>query len=310
MQKVLIIKLGYSETLDPNIGKLPSLGDVLRTTVILHPYKDDHVTWLIDENAYPLLKDNPYINRVLFWDLATALQLQAEHFDAVINLEKSPGICALTENMKAWAKYGFRFDTQNGEAKSYEGSHEAFKTYNDLGSKRLAHRNWSEVLFEMINRKWDNEDYVLGYKPKSKIIHGVGLNYEVGKKWPNKSWPLAKWDTLNKLLIEKGYDVSTQQGQDNLEEYMDWINSCELIVTNDSLGLHLAIALEKKIVALFGPTSPHEIHLYGLGSKIMSDNKYECIPCLSPTCSRSNYCMNSISIDKVYEEIRRVFKNG
>ena len=34
-QKVLIIKLGYSETLDPEIGRVPSLGDVMRTTVIL-----------------------------------------------------------------------------------------------------------------------------------------------------------------------------------------------------------------------------------------------------------------------------------
>jgi len=38
--KILIIKLGYSETLDPEIGRVPSLGDVLRTTPILHALRE------------------------------------------------------------------------------------------------------------------------------------------------------------------------------------------------------------------------------------------------------------------------------
>ena len=51
MAKVLIIKLGYSETMDAGISKVTSLGDVLRSTVILHRFKDDQVTWLVDEAA-------------------------------------------------------------------------------------------------------------------------------------------------------------------------------------------------------------------------------------------------------------------
>ncbi len=35
-QKVLIIKVGYSETLDPEISNVTSYGDVLRTTVLLN----------------------------------------------------------------------------------------------------------------------------------------------------------------------------------------------------------------------------------------------------------------------------------
>ena len=37
--KILIIKLGYSETLDQDIGRVPSFGDVLRTTPILWALK-------------------------------------------------------------------------------------------------------------------------------------------------------------------------------------------------------------------------------------------------------------------------------
>ncbi len=55
MAKILIIKLGYSETIDIEISRSTSLGDVLRTSVILYPFAGDHVTWLVDEAAYPLL---------------------------------------------------------------------------------------------------------------------------------------------------------------------------------------------------------------------------------------------------------------
>ena len=115
MEKVLIIKLGYSETLDPEIGTVPSLGDIVRTTPMLHCFKDCNVTWLTDESAYPLLKDIPNIDRILLFNIVTVLQLQAEQFDIVINLEKVPGICALCDTIKAWSKLGFRLDLWEGK---------------------------------------------------------------------------------------------------------------------------------------------------------------------------------------------------
>jgi len=54
--------LAIQKTLDPEIGKVPSLGDVLRTTPILwavkEKYPDSHITWLVTENAEALLKEN------------------------------------------------------------------------------------------------------------------------------------------------------------------------------------------------------------------------------------------------------------
>jgi heptosyltransferase-2 len=44
---------------------------------------------------------------------------------------------------------------------------------------------------------------------------------------------------------------------------MDWIHSCRVVVSTDSLGLHLGLAMDKWVVGLFGPTDPSEIHGYG-----------------------------------------------
>ena len=303
-QKVLIIKLGYSETLDPEIGRVPSLGDVMRTTVILHCFKSGyHVTWLTDESAYPLLKGNPYIDRILFFNLTTTLQLQAERFDKVVNLEKVPGLCALADSINAWSKYGFRFDPDAGEARSYEGSHDAFKVYTDINKKRNAKRVWQDVLFEMLGKRWRGENYILGYKPVSRIKYQIGLNYLVGTKWPNKVWPKQNWDELQALLEADGYAVSLQQGRNNIEAYLEWINSCGVLVTHDSLGLHIAIALQKRIVALFGPTSAKETALYSTGVAITPQGEFNCLPCLKPECDKAQCCMHTIPVETVYSEV-------
>lgn len=263
--KVLILKTGYSETLDPEIGKSVSLGDVLRSTVIIHPFRHDKITWVTDKLAAPLLQGIEALDRVLFWDFNTALQLMCEKFDVVVNLEKTPSVAALASRVKAWQFFGFRFDDGLGEAQPYRESIQAFDTYIASEIKKTAQRPWEEVLFEMLGMTWAGEKYLLGIKPTTEPIKGrVGLNHKAGGKFPGKIWPY-----FESLYMAMAPHCSWQEG-DNLQDYVNWLNSCEVVVTNDSLGLHLAIALEKKFVALFGPTSAHEVHGYGLGTKIVA----------------------------------------
>jgi heptosyltransferase-2 len=309
MSKVLIIKLGYSETIDAGIGKITSLGDVLRTTVMLYPFANDHVTWLVDEQAYPLLDGNPLIRRILTYDLTSVLQLQRERFDTVINLEKVPGICALADSISAWRRYGFRFDEQRGEAEAYDGCEKVFSLCRDGDLKRSHQGCWQESLLQIVGAGWEGQEYVLGYRPKTEETYDVGLNWAVGSKWPNKAWPAPKWEEL-KHLLAGDYSYSTQEGMGDLHAYMDWINSCTLLVTNDSLGLHIALALRKKVVVLYGPTNPNETYFYGRGEVLYPEIQRECIPCLEPTCSQESCCMEYIAASSVLSAINRLLGEG
>jgi len=196
--KILIIKLGYSETLDSEIGRYVSLGDVLRTTPILSALKDkytnSHISWLVSEVAEPLLFNNNYIDRLLIWDDFVPFQLMAEEFDIVINLEKVPGICAISDKIKAWNKYGFRFNKDTGHYDGHEDSLELIDYINQKEIGTTSHDPWQKTLIELLGLKWNNQNYSLGYKPKSKEIFNVGLNYEVGKKWQNKAMSIGKWE--------------------------------------------------------------------------------------------------------------------
>jgi ADP-heptose:LPS heptosyltransferase len=69
------------------------------------------------------------------------------------------------------------------------------------------------------------------------------------------------------------------------------------VVTGDTLALHAALGLGKRVVALFGPTSAAEIDTYGLGAKIVPD--LECTCCYRPECNRRPSCMDSIQVEQV-----------
>lgn len=313
-KRVLIIKTGYAEVLhleEHNHERRVSFGDILRTTPILHIYKNGEVTWVTDPKAFPLLEGNQYIDRLLPFDWITAEQLKKERFDILINLEKTPGICIVADSIYARKRFGFTFNPEKKRAEYYDNAAEILSLSSDLTLKKQNKKTAQELLFEMLGKKWNGEEYILSYKPKSQEIYDIGLNVLVGKKWPTKAWPIENWDKLKEMLEKDGFKVTRQdeQGEDVLENlygYMDWINSSKLIVTPDTLGMHLAIALRKKVLALFGPTPPQEAYFYGKGKNISPEPFDKCIPCFDNKCIRNKNCMDDISVERVYNEIKNM----
>lgn len=317
-EKILIIKTGYSEFLEEEKdSRIASYGDILLTTPLLHLYKDSHVTWVTDIKAFPLLEGNPYIDKLLRYDFTTALQLASEEFDIVINLEKVPGICALSDKIRARkSRYGFTFNTQTGNAEALDKASNALAIGAHPDLKKQNEKIFHELLFEMVGKRFNGEECILGYQPKSKEIYDVGLNTTVGPKWPTKLWPTRNWDILEKMLRESGFRISRQDNEENkqkkvlenLEAYIDWINSNRIIVSCDTLGLHLGIALKKKVLGLFGPTHYKEVHFHGRGKAIIPQPSPNCTPCFRGECEREKNCMEYISPEKIYEEIKELIK--
>lgn len=307
--KILILKLGYSETLDPEIGKIVSLGDVVRCSVVLEAlkakYPHSHISWLVSQEALPLVIENPYIDRVLVWDEFMPFALMREHYDMVVNLEKLQGICALTDMIQAWEKVGFRFNVQSGEYDTYMQGFVAKNYIKEKASGSKTHDIWQKIIVEMVGCVWQNQEYSLGYKPKPQNHFTIGLNHFVGSKWPTKAMAKYKWEELAQKLQARNITYSWQQGMNNLYEYMDWIAGCDILVSSDSLGVHLALALKKRVVVLYGATSGEEVYLYNRGIAIYPKINYPCIPCYKPKCQMPGHCMDFIDIDEIIAYITR-----
>ena len=308
-EKVLIVKLGYTETLDSSLSLTTSLGDVLRTTFILHFFKDNHVTWLVDSKARPLLDNNEYIAEVIEYTPDSINLLKKANFDIVINFEKLPEISSLLGSLNSKEYFGFGLNELNNNGKNH---HQEIKRLvslsRDVSQRKKNKDYWQTILAESLGKAWQGEEYILGYKPKKNQSFDIGFNWATSDKWTNKMWPNAYWKKLESLL-KSTYSISWQKGLNSLYEYIDWINSCRLIVTCDSLGLHLCLALKKRVIALFGPTSHKEIYFYDRGSFLLPDSPYDCIPCLKPICDKKRQCVEYISSERVKEKIENEFKN-
>lgn len=294
-EKVLIIKLGHSETLDAEISKECSLGDVVRTTVLLNYFKRDGVdiTWLCDEQAEPLLKGNNYIDRILPWCFDTYLQLKKEKFDIVINLEKGPGICAMSDEINAWQHYGFRFSDWKGRAEGHFHTEKVLEICDNPLKKDKNRMFWQQHLAKVIDKNWSVKDKYIMAKRDVKETYDIGLNWRIGKKWPEKEWEFKNWEMLKEELEKLGLLVSWQPVLD-VKDYMDWVASCRILVTCDSLGMHLALAYEKQVVALFGPTTPHEVYFYDRGFPLIASDRK----------------MSSITVQEVLTTIKEILETG
>lgn len=92
----------------------------------------------------------------------------------------------------------------------------------------------------------------------------------------------------------------------NLQQLKALISKAELVVTNDTGPRHVAIALKKKIVTLFGPNDPAWTDTrYENETSIIG--KVECNYCQKPVCPHPpRKCMEAITVENVFDAAREL----
>jgi len=84
----------------------------------------------------------------------------------------------------------------------------------------------------------------------------------------------------------------------------------DLVVANDTGPRHIAIALKRKIVTLFGPNNPQWTQT-GYADEIQIIGQGPCVPCDKPICKqKQHYCMESITVEQVLEAAQKYLAEG
>jgi len=87
-------------------------------------------------------------------------------------------------------------------------------------------------------------------------------------------------------------------GVDNtLEDFAALVDLADLLVTSDSLALHVGVARRVRIVAFFAPTSAAEIELYGAGRKVVSTAPDAC-------SYRPDADTSTLTVERLAEAVR------
>lgn len=96
-------------------------------------------------------------------------------------------------------------------------------------------------------------------------------------------------------------------GKTTIGELIEHLQTCHIVVSNDTGTMHLAAALGIPTVAIFGSTSPELTSPIGSIHRVIRE-KVECSPCFKRTCPIDFRCMERISAERVVREILAVME--
>ena len=88
-------------------------------------------------------------------------------------------------------------------------------------------------------------------------------------------------------------------GQTSLGVLIGLLSRAELCVSNDSGGMHVAAALGRPVVAIFGPTDERVTR--PLGDHAVITESVFCRPCMLRDCPIDHRCMKRITVDRVVQ---------
>lgn len=215
----------------------------------------------------------PQIDYVLPFEPKHVLPLLADHFDVIYNLDKDKEACAVASLAQATLKKGFTLNRGRCWPADEAAVHK-FTTglFDDVS--RANTKSYQEEIFEMCGFTFAGEEYLL---PGVSGRHHwdidqprplVGLNTGAGKRWTGRLMAPENWTALSRELKAEGFGVMLLGGEDErnrqialqseatylghypLEDFVTLIDQCDLIATGVTMALHMALALQKKVVLL------------------------------------------------------------
>ncbi|MDX6694975.1 MAG: heptosyltransferase [Blastocatellia bacterium] len=139
-----------------------------------------------------------------------------------------------------------------------------------------------------------------------------------------KRWPAAAYAALaDKFIEEAGADVLLVgaadelavslevkalmrgrplmlTGETNLSEAVAVLSLADALVTNDTGPAHIAAALERPTLVIFGPTDPRTTRPFASAAEIIR-RPPDCAPCMLRDCPIDHRCMTSITPEEVFK---------
>ena len=330
--RVLMVKLGAAG----DVLRTTSLLEPLHER-----YPNMQLTWITHPNAVDLLQNNPRIDRTVTSRTDGVARLQVEAFDVVLCPEADIESAALATLAKAKVKKGFGlhsrgyiFPYNSGARPLFQlGLFDDLKKANQLTNEQLLCR-LAEVPFRrvppVLRLAADEHRFAKHFGDRLGLDHRrvlVGLNTGGGGRWRLKRWrrkgfiDLARRlaaereaqilvlggpseEEINQEILQALGPIAVDAGCHNtVRQFASLLNLCDVVVTGDSMALHIVLAMGKRVVALFGPTSATEIDLYGLGTKIVPD--MDCTCCYLARCDKNPNCMQNIASARVFEAVSK-----
>jgi len=311
--KILILK-------PSSLGDVVQALPVLR--LIKKNLPESQVYWWIDSRLASLLEGDPDLaGLVLFerrrwahprnWhELAGSVcWARRQRFDWIIDLQ-----CLARSGAYGWLANGSRLIGLDEPREGARGFYDAVARRASFHTHAV---DWYLSVLPLMGLPKDGPFEWLPPRPavaeslrrRWPLGEGEWVLLQPGARWLNKRWPVGSYSELARLVAARrphariavlggeedrglgaeilgalpegrGLDLT---GRLTLQEMVECIRLGAAMVTNDTGPMHVAAALRKPVVALFGPTEPSRTGPYGQTRQVLRA-ALPCVPCMESRC--------------------------
>ncbi len=327
------------------IVKPSALGDIVHALPVLHllrrRFKTAEISWLVVPAFASLLEGHRLLDDVLLFErkrfanlwrdpsaakglFSFAMRLRREKFDLAIDLQGLLRSGWIAWQTRAPVRVGFSYAREGASGLYTHHVHtdtperHAVERYLDVCEALGAGRG--PVVFD-----FDLKDEA---RQSVRAMTAELGEYAVlfpGTNWETKRWPAERFEALIHPLRER-FGLATIVGGGNqerdiaqnwagatnlagktdLKQLVALIDGARLVIANDSGPMHIASALNRPLVTLFGPTNPVRTGPYGRMDTVLRLD-IACSPCYSRSCSHLS-CMRWLDVDSVLRQAAAVLR--
>ena len=312
------------------------IGDIILSTVVLDNLKaafpDSEIHYLTENFAKRAVENNPFVSKILTFNkkdfvLSIVRKVRKEKYDLVFDFWSNPKTAQVTFLSGAKHRVGFE-----KRGRRY--------AYNLLGKNGTMGKHAAEdnlVLLNVLDIPIDSKNLIYETTEEEKefaknFLESINHQYELSLigiipsgGWESKRCDASKWieicneinryynvkflilwgpgDEKDATAILKGLKPKPVMiPKTNFGQLTALIEKCDLIIANDSGPMHVAAALGKPTLGIFGPTDPEAHRPFSEMSSYVIHSDLHCIICTKLVCPYNHECMLELSTQNVMAE--------
>ncbi len=323
------------------------LGDLILTTPLIKAvkkkYSDSKLSVLVIPQTAELLKNNPYVDEVIIYDKRGTEKSLNSFFQLVNRIKQSKFDLALVPHrsyrssfLVFLSKIPERIGFDKNQASFFltkkityqKNWHEIERNLSLIESDGLRIEEKYPELFPDKNNFARVENFLMENEIKS---NDPLIAIAAGSTWATKRWLPQGFALVTDWLIEKEkikviFIGSVEEeklaaeirglmqskpvvacGKLSLLESAALLSKCKLLLANDTAPVHMAVAMRRPVVEIYGSTIPgFGFYPFGDGHVIIEKNLF-CRPCGihgHQKCPLGHFkCMKEISPEEVFQAV-------
>jgi heptosyltransferase-2 len=300
------------------------------------------VTWITEPAAVAVLEGHPLIDRIVTTESCLPVLLN-EAFDAVYGLDADAASARLATLARTTRRLGYVCDSRGRVVPANDAATAWWLMGLDDRRKRENRRSYQDLMYDLceLTGPVERPRFIVpeaSRRRASAFLHAhgidavrsvVALNTGGGRRWAQKKWTPDGYEAFIRLMRHRypedavvllggpeevalnarltaraGGAVIDAGCANDFADFAALVEAAGVLVTSDSLGLHVATAVGTPAVVFAGPTAPWELELYGDGVVVHAD--VPCLGCYLSRCDRPVTCMEMLDPSRVVEAVEQV----